>query len=234
MEEYNIKLSEKDLKGVYENPTFIQRVFKQMEEGKRFGTLLSPSKLIHDYLNKNSQLDSVPYASVEMREMHENIPNAREVIEQGLYAIGVPKSLENVITIDRIDSLNIDSETKEKTFELFRKVSHEKIAEAIVLICSEERLASSGMENPEQAVLLGLIFGFEKCCIEYYIETRYKEQPRHSYEGKIDKYVSPDNYPQHVLCEHHAKDMLGEIPSLMKKINQIRNVAEEIRFNLKQ
>jgi hypothetical protein len=49
-------------------------------------------------------------------------------------------------------------------------------------------------ERPEVAVLEGVLFGYAPCCIEYYIDTRYLDKPKHGV------YLSSGTFENHVRC----------------------------------
>ncbi|MBP7006746.1 MAG: hypothetical protein KBC44_02930 [Candidatus Pacebacteria bacterium] len=218
----SFKLPNNELPRNLEGRSYVERIFKEIQEGKRFGSLLEPSQKLNEYLGKHSEIESIPYANLflEKGESYSSLtPNFN------LYAIGVPLPLEKVISKEKIESLNINEDIKQKVITLFSEIKSDKVAQVITRINSESvSSGTSGKEKPEIAILEGMIFGFESCCIEYYIDTRYNNNPQHSFEDKIEKYVLDKDHPQSVLCEHHAKGMIEEISKANKLVNQLRNI----------
>src|SRR5690349_17031063 len=132
MEKFNIKLPNQDLpetnyypEGI--EPVYIDKILKEIKEGKRLGSEFEASKVLNEKLSENPDLETIPFTGLieYNNKLHKNAE---------IYAIGVPRQLENALDEARIDQLNIDSETKEKVKQQYDRFRNKNIAEVIVLL----------------------------------------------------------------------------------------------------
>ncbi len=89
----------------------------------------------------------------------------------------------------------------EKITSLYEKMKEMSVLDTIEFLDQYPRSKGS-IEEPEVAVLQGLFFGYKPCDIEYYLRTRYFDEPKHKHEedeemmGELEKLGI-----EHVLCE---------------------------------
>lgn len=70
---------------------------------------------------------------------------------------------------------------------------------------AKTRVVGRTMEKPEVAALEGVLFGYENCCIKYYMNTRYFGVPRDEVSEEIQDIKEPDN--PCVLCPQCVKKL---------------------------
>lgn len=69
----------------------------------------------------------------------------------------------------------------EKIKILYERVKKMPLVETVKLLVGWPCL-KGGLEQPEVAIIEGLIFGYKICDIDYYLRTRYLEKKKHPYE----------------------------------------------------
>jgi len=210
MERLDFKFKNEELPGTIfsKEEEYLRTVFQEFMSGKRKGSWLHASKNVNNFLEKNSNIESIPFTTLQVSENKDKLHKSRDA-----YAIGVPESLGESIDKVWIDLLDIDPQIKEKAKALYMKLSSKRIAEVVLLLHDEPRNGVNGDKkvNPEVAVLEGIIFGYKKCCIEYYVDTRYTGKPRHLLEKKVNDFILEKEHPMHILCEKDAQEILRQV-----------------------
>lgn len=122
-------------------------------------------------------------------------------------AIARPALAATVLTseiVSQIDQAAI-------THEHVEQVEGLSIAQALIHLDAIEdgREACGTRQSPEIAALLGVLLGYNTCDINYYIATRYGDQPRD--EASTQLHESHHWSNSHILCGSCATDKLAEL-----------------------
>jgi|GEM_PF-3264821 len=113
--------------------------------------------------------------------------------------------------LESFSDLGFEKEAK----NLYERIKDMGVAEALSDMSRMEKVPSkfcdAGREKPEVAMIQGMLFGYDKCCVRYYINTRYvKGSTKHFWEG-----FKPENMlDDRVLCFESYLDALNSNDSV--------------------
>jgi len=107
-----------------------------------------------------------------------------------------------------IDNFLHDKEIFSRTYLLYLQITDMLVADALVFISEEYLLENDGdgctqCISAEISILEGLFYGYEPCCVEYYVDTRYRNQQR--YSGDINMVYDERGVYRGVPCPACAR-----------------------------
>ncbi len=102
---------------------------------------------------------------------------------------------------------------------MMRQVSGMTIAAALSHLADAPRLqetshlAKANMETPEAAILEGVLLGYDPCCIDVYMATRYDGRRSAGGYGDISPRIDYQAWPNvHILCDSHELEIAAQYP----------------------